>query len=129
MLVRSERLLFVAVFLVVACLSACSGGSSRSSLYAPGGPVSMLDFIQTYNAYALGQVYFQNSRYPEAIVEYERSLERYSHLNALARASLREQYGVSQELIEGELTLARAMVREQKTPREAPTAEATQPGK
>jgi hypothetical protein len=119
----------VTVFLIVASLSACSGGPSRSSLYAPGGPVSMLDFIQTYNAYALGQVYFNNGRYTEAIVEYERSLECYGQLNEIARTSLREQYGLSQELIEGELTLARAMVREQNTAREAPPAEATQPGK
>src|SRR5262245_3564450 len=126
MLVHCERLLLVAIFLIVISLSACSGGPSRSSLYAPGGPVSMLDFIQTYNAYALGQVYFQNGRYTEAVVEYERSLERYGHLDEIARASLREQYGLSQELIEGELTLARAMIREQNPAREAPPAEATQ---
>jgi hypothetical protein len=86
----------------------------------------MLDFIQTYNAYALGQVYFNNGRYTEAIAEYERSLERYGHLDEIARASLREQYGLSQELIEGELTLARTLIRERHTAREAPPAQATQ---
>jgi tetratricopeptide (TPR) repeat protein len=89
----------------------------------------MLDFIQAYNAYALGQVYFQNGRYTEAIVEYERSLERYGHLDEIARALLREQYGLSQELIEGELTLARAMMREQNPTKGDPPAEATQSGK
>ncbi|MBI3300975.1 MAG: hypothetical protein HYZ72_02705 [Deltaproteobacteria bacterium] len=109
-----------ATLLAVALLCACGSHSApRSTLYAPGGPVSAMDFVQAYNAYGLGQTYFKNGRYAEAIVEYEQSLKRYTRLDDSARALLREQYGLSQELIEGELALARTLARESTTTGEA----------
>ena len=105
----------IALFLAALLwLYACRSPSTpRSTLYAPGGPVSVMDFVLAYNAYALGQTYFQNGRYADAIVQYEQSLTRYHRLDDDARTHLREEYGLSQELIEGELTLARTMAREQ----------------
>lgn len=116
---RAAVQLGCAVLLVCTFVAACGPRATpRSSLYAPGGPVSMVDFIQTYNAYALGQTYFQSGRYAEAIVEYEQSQKRYARLDEAARTLLREQYGLSLELIEGELALARTLARQNPPSRE-----------
>ncbi len=72
----------------------------------------MLDFLQTYNAYALAQTYLKSGRHAEAIVAYEESLRRYDRLGDAARITLREEYGLSREQIERELAIARALVQQ-----------------
>jgi hypothetical protein len=102
------------VFLLATVLSACRMSSAPPlTLHAPGGPVSVMDFVLTFNTYQLGRTYFQNGRYADAIIQYEQSLKRYDRLDEAARTQLREEYGLSQALIEGELALARTMALEQ----------------
>lgn len=74
-----------------------------------------MDFIQAYNAYALAQTYLKRGRHTEAVVEYEQSLRRLTRLDDAARSLLREQYGLSQEQIERELSIARALAQERTT--------------
>ncbi|MCS6927699.1 MAG: hypothetical protein NZ578_17550, partial [Candidatus Binatia bacterium] len=89
---------------VLLFLCACG---PRPPARAPGGPGTILDFLQAYNAYALGQTYLKRGRHAEAIVEYEESLRRYDRLGDTARTTLQEEYGLSREQIERELAIAR----------------------
>jgi hypothetical protein len=71
-----------------------------------------MSFIEAYNAHALAQTYLENGRQAEAIAEYERSLQEFSHLDNTARTLLRDEYNLSQEQVEGELSAARALAQE-----------------
>mgnify|MGYP003575478416 CR=1 FL=1 len=93
--------------LLTVCLCACG---PRPAPRPPGGPWGMMDFMQTYNAYALAQTYRERGQYAEAIVEYEQSLQRFARLDETARRQLRDEYGLSQEQIERELAMARANI-------------------
>jgi hypothetical protein len=84
----------------------------RQTTRPPGGPWGITDFLQAYNAYALAQTYLKRGRHAEAIVEYEQSLTRYTRLDEAARTRLREEFGLSQEQIERELSIARALTQQ-----------------
>jgi len=72
----------------------------------------MIDFVQTYNAYSLAQLYLKQGQPAQAIVEYEQSLKRYVLLDDSARALLRDEYGLSQEQLEQELATARTLAQQ-----------------
>jgi ABC-type phosphate transport system ATPase subunit len=72
----------------------------------------MVDFVQTYNAYSLAQLYRDRGEHAQAVVEYEQSLKRYALLDDNARALLHSEYGLSQEQIEQELAAARALAQQ-----------------
>lgn len=105
---RCGNLVLVLVVLLCAC-------GPRSAPRPSGGPWSVMDFLQAYNAYALAQTYLKRGRHAEAIVEYEQSLQRFARLDDAARAQLRDEYGLSQEQIERELSIARALAQESAT--------------
>src|SRR5919106_4136542 len=107
---HSPAHLYPAVLLLVMFFHACGG--PRSTLYAPGGPLSLMDFLHAYNAYALAQTYLKRGRHAEAVVEYKESLRRFTRLNETARTRLREEYGLSQEQIKRELSIAHALAQD-----------------
>jgi hypothetical protein len=100
-----EHLRNFLLFLLLALGCACS--PQRPA----GVPWGMVDFVQTYNAYSLAQLYRDRGEHAQAVVEYEQSLKRYALLDDHARTLLRDEYGISQERIEQELAAARALAR------------------
>ena len=98
--------------LLLAFLCACG---PRSAPRPTGGPWGVMDFVQAYNAYSLAQTYLKRGQHAEAIVEYEQSLQRFTRLDDAAHTLLREQYGLSQEQVERELSLARALAQQAAT--------------
>lgn len=96
------------VLFVVILFAACG---PRQPPRAPGGPGTLMDFLQAYNSYSLAQLYLERGRHAEAVVEYEESLKRYERLDEAARTTLREQYGLSLEQIERELSVARTLAQ------------------
>lgn len=98
----------IIALLVVALLYACG---PRQAIHAPGGPASLMDFIEAYNAHALAQTYLEDGRQAEAVAEYERSLGEFNRLDATARALLQDEYGLSREQVERDLAAARALAQ------------------
>ncbi len=70
-----------------------------------------MNFIEAYNAHALAQTYLENGRQAEAVAEYERSLREFDRLDNTARELLREEYGLSREQVERELSTAHALAQ------------------
>lgn len=96
-------------------LALCCACSPRQMQRPAGVPWGMVDFVQTYNAYSLAQIYRDRGEHAQAIVEYEQSLKRYALLDDSARAFLRDEYGLSQEQIEQELAATRARAQQSPT--------------
>lgn len=97
--------------LLLALCCACSSHMQRPA----GAPWGMADFVRTYNAYSLAQLYRDRGEHAQAVVEYEQSLKRYALLDDQARALLRDEYGLSQERIEQELAAARTLAQQNPT--------------
>jgi len=100
------------LLMILTFLGACS---PRSAPRPTGGPWGVMDFLQAYNAYSLAQTYLKRGQHAEAIVEYEQSLQRFARLDDAARTLLREQYGLSQEQVERELSIARGLAQQSAT--------------
>jgi hypothetical protein len=92
--------------LIVTLLYACGPCQAPRT---PKGAEGALSFVVAYNAYVLAQTYLENGRRAEAIVEYERSLREFNRLDDAARARLQNEYGLSREQVEKELSAARVL--------------------
>ncbi len=97
-------------FLGILFFAACTC-SPRSSSRPVGGPASLLDFLQAYNAYALAQLYLKRGRHAEAEEAYRQSLRQLDRLDESARTLLRQEYGLAKEQVERELAIARALAQ------------------
>jgi hypothetical protein len=99
---------------VASCLflSACSSRLPSRSL---SGPVTLVDFLQAYNAYATGQLYLKRGQHAEALVEYKQSLQQFARFDDATRRVLREQYGLTQEQVEREFVIATALAQQEAT--------------
>jgi hypothetical protein len=73
--------------------------------------VTLIDFLQAYNAYATGQLYLKRGQHEEALVEYKQSLQQFARLDESAHRLLREQYGLTQEQVERELAIAQMLAQ------------------
>ena len=87
------------------------GGCSPQQQRSPSGPVTLVDFLQTYNAYATGQLYLKRGQHKEALVEYKQSFQQFTRLDEAARRLLREQYGLTQEQVERELAITQMLAQ------------------
>src|SRR5262245_54203621 len=101
------RLWSVLLATTVVVFCACSPQQQRP----PSGPVTLVDFLQAYNAYATGQLYLKRGQHEEALVEYKQSLQQFNRLDEAARRLLREQYGLTQGQVEREFAIARALAQ------------------
>ena len=102
----------LASFVSLLVLEGC--GSPRVAR-PPTGPVTLMDFLQTYNAYATGQLYLKRGQHEEALVEYKQSLHQFTRLDNAARTVLRDEYGLTQEQVERELAIASALAQQEAT--------------
>ncbi len=102
----------LASFVSLLVLEGC--GSPRVAR-PPAGPVTLVDFLQTYNAYATGQLYLKRGQHEEALVEYKQSLHQFTRLDNAARTVLRDEYGLTQEQVERELAIASALAQQEAT--------------
>ena len=87
-------------------LCACS---SQSPTQPRAGVLGMNDFLLAFNTYNTAQTYLKQGSHPEAVVEYEESLKRYARLDPATRDRLRTEFGLSQQQIERELSIARGL--------------------
>lgn len=98
--------------LICLLMSACGPRQPARRLE---GPVTLMDFLQAYNAYATGQLYLKQGQHEEAVVEYQQSLQQFARLDDATRRLLREQYGVAKEQVEREFAIARALAQQEAT--------------
>ena len=99
-------------FLSITVLGSCS---SQSPVQSRPGAFGINDFLLAFNSYSTAQTYLKRGRHTEAVVEYTESLKRYGRLDEATRTRLRAEFGLSQEQIERELSLARALAQQHST--------------
>ena len=101
-----------AALLSLIVLSACS---SQSIVQSRPGALGINDFLLAFNSYSTAQTYLKRGRHAEAVAEYQESLKRYGRLDEATRTRLRTEVGLSQEQVERELSLARALAQQHTT--------------
>ena len=103
---RSTSLFRTLAVLSAAALWACSAPSPTQPR---AGVLGMNDFLLAFNTYSTAQTHLKQGRHPEAVVEYEESLTRYTRLAPATRERLRTEFGLSRQQIERELFIARSL--------------------
>ena len=74
---RSSSLFRTLAVLSAAALWACSAPAPTQPW---AGVLGMNDFLLAFNTYSTAQTHLKQGRHPEAVVEYEESLTRYTRL-------------------------------------------------